>query len=123
MAKRKKSGVWPGIVSRNMRAASQFALRIGRAAAKQSAARAKPAPVERKTPRRAPTRAAGRWLVGAAVGAAGSRRYHLFVPAGLGAREKPPLLVMLHGCAQDGMAFARSTRMNAIAQREGFLVL
>jgi poly(hydroxyalkanoate) depolymerase family esterase len=32
-------------------------------------------------------------------------------------------MVMLHGCAQDANAFARSTRMNRIAMRERFLVL
>ena len=34
-----------------------------------------------------------------------------------------PLLVMLHGCDQDAAAFARSTRMQAIAAREKFLLL
>ncbi len=124
MAKRKKAGIWASIVSRNARAASQFALRIGRSAVKQSISHvAKPAAAARKSAKRAPVAAAGRWLAGVAVGSAGSRRYHLFVPAGLGIRDHPPLLVMLHGCGQDGLGFARSTRMNAIAQREGFLVL
>lgn len=124
MGKRKKAGIWASIVSRNTRAASQLALRIGRAAIKQSMPRvAKPAPAARKSTSRGSVAAAQRWLAGAAVTSAGSRRYHLFVPAALSARDHPPLLVMLHGCGQDGLAFAKSTRMNAIAQREGFLVL
>lgn len=124
MVKRKKAGSWANIVSRNMRAASRMALRIGRVAVKQTVARAaRPAPVARKAAKPVPARAPGRWLAEMAVAGAGARRYHLFVPAGLGARDGAPLLVMLHGCGQDGLGFARSTRMNAIAQREGFLVL
>jgi poly(hydroxyalkanoate) depolymerase family esterase len=124
MGKRKKAGIWAAIVSRNARAASQFALRVGRAAVRQSMSRvAKPAAAVRKSTNRGTLAAAQRWLAGVAVGSAGSRRYHLFVPAGLSVRDHPPLLVMLHGCGQDGLGFARSTRMNAIAQREGFLVL
>ncbi|MEP6503526.1 MAG: PHB depolymerase family esterase, partial [Betaproteobacteria bacterium] len=65
----------------------------------------------------------GEWLTGLATGPAGARRFHLFRPAGLRPDGSPPLLVMLHGCSQDGAAFAKSTRMNAIAAREGFLVL
>jgi poly(hydroxyalkanoate) depolymerase family esterase len=32
-------------------------------------------------------------------------------------------MVMLHGCGQDAATFARSTRMNGVAAREGFMVL
>lgn len=124
MGKRRKAGIWASIVSRNARAASQFALRMGRAAIKQSMAPVtQVAPAARKSATRVAAAPAQRWLAGAAATSAGSRRYHLFVPAALGARDRPPLLVMLHGCGQDGLAFARSTRMNAVAQREGFLVL
>ena len=124
MGKRKRAGSWAGIVSRNVRAMSQLALRIGRVAAKQSVVRAaKPAPAKKAAARPAPARSTGGWLAGIATGPAGARRYHLFVPAGLPAGATPALLVMLHGCAQDALGFARSTRMNAIAQREGFLVL
>lgn len=124
MGKRKKAGIWASILSRNARAASQFALKVGRVAVKQSISRvAKPAAVARKSTHRAPLATANRWLAGVAVGSLGSRRYHLFVPTGLRASDQPPMLVMLHGCGQDGLGFARSTRMNSIAQREGFLVL
>ena len=122
MAKRKRTPSWTTITSRNLRAVSQLALRIGRVVAKQSVARApKPTAVKRPAAKRAVS--PGQWLSGVAASATGARRYHLFVPAGLRATDHPPLLVMLHGCGQDALGFARSTRMNAIARREGFLVL
>ena len=72
-----------------------------------------------------PPSGAGDWLAGTAIGPAGARRYHLFRPEGLVLQrgEKPPLLVMLHGCGQHGRDFAESTRMNRVAARERCLVL
>ena len=53
--------------------------------------------------------------------AAGERAYKLYVPAG--PRQQPmALVVMLHGCAQQGADFARGTRMNALADQHGFMV-
>lgn len=52
-----------------------------------------------------------------------SRDYRLYVPDNLPAGRGRPLVVMLHGCKQDPEAFAAGTRMNALADREGFLVL
>lgn len=49
------------------------------------------------------------------------RGYKLYEPAG--AKANRPLLVMLHGCLQDPDDFAAGTRMNAIADKENFLVL
>lgn len=50
-------------------------------------------------------------------------RYRLYEPR----REDPavllPVVVMLHGCKQDSEDFARGTRMNEVAARDGFLVL
>lgn len=51
------------------------------------------------------------------------RRYKLFVPNRARTGRRLPLVVMLHGCGQDPDGFARDTRMNEIAQAEGFLVL
>jgi poly(hydroxyalkanoate) depolymerase family esterase len=52
---------------------------------------------------------------------AGARTYKLYVPSSYG--ERPvPLLVMLHGCGQSPDDFAAGTRMNEIAEEEGFLV-
>lgn len=75
--------------------------------------------------RKAPKAGAGRgdWLSGFAPGATGLRRYRLFRPAGIRFGERVPLLVMLHGCHQDAKRFADSTRMNALAARERFMVL
>jgi poly(hydroxyalkanoate) depolymerase family esterase len=73
--------------------------------------------------RRTPPAGAGAWIPGVALGATGARRFRLFRPSGVSLGERLPLLVMLHGCGQDAKAFAESTRMNRIAQRERFLVL
>lgn len=72
--------------------------------------------------RRAPP-GPGEWLPGVAACAAGTRRFHLYRPPGVSARERLPVLVMLHGCRQDARGFARLTRMNRLAARERFLVL
>ena len=69
------------------------------------------------------SRGAGDWLAGVALGPTGARRYRLYRPPQPQAGEQLPLLVMLHGCGQDADSFASSTRMNAIAARERFLVL
>ncbi|WGF89942.1 extracellular catalytic domain type 1 short-chain-length polyhydroxyalkanoate depolymerase [Marinivivus vitaminiproducens] len=50
------------------------------------------------------------------------RDYTLFVPSGAVTGVRMPLLVMLHGCAQDPDGFAADTGMNVIAEAETFLV-
>jgi poly(hydroxyalkanoate) depolymerase family esterase len=52
---------------------------------------------------------------------AAHRAYKLYVPASRSKRPRP-LLMMLHGCQQDPDDFAAGTRMNAWADRHGFLV-
>lgn len=48
------------------------------------------------------------------------RVYRLYVPT---APQGPaPLVVMLHGCTQDPTGFAAGTRMNEVAEANGFLV-
>ena len=54
------------------------------------------------------------------------RNYRLYVPPHVSKRnggDSLPLVVMIHGCRETAEAFERGTRMNAIADREGFAVL
>ena len=51
------------------------------------------------------------------------RAYRLYLPAAASSRDGLPLLVMLHGCGQDALAFAEGTRMNQLAERHDFIVL
>jgi len=55
--------------------------------------------------------------------AAGTRPFKLFVPPQAAAGQPLPLVVMLHGCTQDPDDFAAGTRMNELAQAQGFFVL
>ncbi|NOZ17768.1 MAG: PHB depolymerase family esterase [Betaproteobacteria bacterium] len=48
--------------------------------------------------------------------------YWLYTPPLRGSKP-PALMVMLHGCKQSAEALAHGTRMNALADREGFIVL
>jgi poly(hydroxyalkanoate) depolymerase family esterase len=78
-----------------------------------------------KPPRPAarPAAGTGSWQPGLALGAGTARRYRVYRPPGVALGQRLPLLVMLHGCGQDAQAFADSTRMNALARRQGFVVL
>jgi poly(hydroxyalkanoate) depolymerase family esterase len=64
----------------------------------------------------------GRFFESSFTGSAGTRAFKLFVPGGYEG-DALPLVVMLHGCLQEPDDFAAGTRMNAIAQEQGFLVL
>jgi poly(hydroxyalkanoate) depolymerase family esterase len=77
--------------------------------------------VEAATPARV-VDAEGRFLESSFTGSAGTHAFKLFVPGGYEG-DALPLVVMLHGCLQDPDDFAAGTRMNAIAQEQGFLVL
>ncbi len=81
--------------------------------------------------------APARWLEGIAKNVNGrmlpwvlippERRYRLYIPAGISDRDQPAglpaMVVMIHGCRQDAETFAAATRMNALADRDGFVVL
>ena len=51
------------------------------------------------------------------------RTYHLYLSRRYSANRLAPLVVMLHGCKQDAATFASGTRMNELADQEGFAVL
>ena len=119
MRKRIRSSPWAKIFHRSLATVTRSALKTGTRAVKSAVKRAiKTAVVKNKPPP-----GAGAWSPGVAMGASGARRYRLYRPPGVKFGERLPLIVMLHGCGQDANAFATSTRMNRIAQRERFLVL
>ncbi|MGH6821217.1 MAG: extracellular catalytic domain type 1 short-chain-length polyhydroxyalkanoate depolymerase, partial [Methylocella sp.] len=53
--------------------------------------------------------------------AAGSRDYKIYVPRLINGRKRP-LIIMLHGCAQNPDDFAVGTGMNRLAEVHGFIV-
>ncbi len=57
------------------------------------------------------------------VAAEGTRSYRIHIPPGLPASARPALLVMLHGCQQSAADLAASTRMNQLANAQGFVVM
>jgi poly(hydroxyalkanoate) depolymerase family esterase len=64
----------------------------------------------------------GEFVRGSHTHASLTREYKLYVPPGPFERQ-PPLVVMLHGCTQDADDFAAGTGMNALADKQGFVVL
>ncbi|MDQ0268568.1 extracellular catalytic domain type 1 short-chain-length polyhydroxyalkanoate depolymerase [Cytobacillus purgationiresistens] len=65
------------------------------------------------------TKAAGQVI----NGSYGGKSYTLYVPSQYQVGQSYPLYVMLHGCTQDANQFSTGTKMNALAEEKGFLVL
>ena len=73
-------------------------------------------------PQARPASGGGEFLSGRYTAAAGSRAYRLYVPGAHHVRPLP-LVVMLHGCTQQPDDFAAGTRMNRLAEEQGWFVL
>ena len=125
MTRRIRKSLWSTSFQRTLGALTRATLRSGtRAVAKASATALRAAVKLPARPRKVVAAArSGHWLAGTAIGPAGARRYRLFKPAGARNMAPLPLLVMLHGCDQDAAGFARSTRLQGLAAREGFMLL
>ncbi|HET9977247.1 MAG TPA: PHB depolymerase family esterase [Burkholderiaceae bacterium] len=117
MARRSIASLWTRTFERSLATFTRSAVRSGTRALADALERT-PLRARRATPK-----GAGDWLPGLAVGSAGARRFRLYRPRGVAVGESLPLMVMLHGCGQDAAAFADSTRMNRLAERERFFVL
>jgi poly(hydroxyalkanoate) depolymerase family esterase len=63
----------------------------------------------------------GRFVAHVYRNRAGQRHYKVYTPAHF--RPGVPLVVMLHGCSQSPDDFAVATRMNALAEELGFVVV
>ena len=61
-------------------------------------------------------RMSGRLVDGVYASALGKRTYKLYIPGGF-TGQPLPLLIMLHGCTQSSVDFARGTRMNELAEK------
>ncbi|MEQ1694160.1 MAG: PHB depolymerase family esterase, partial [Gemmatimonas sp.] len=66
---------------------------------------------------------AGQVITGRYQAVAGARAWRLFVPSSYDRAKPPMLLVLLHGCTQTAENVARGSRMDAVAEARGFLVL
>jgi len=78
--------------------------------------------VDEAPPALRPQTGTGRFVESTFTGAGGTRAFKVFVPDGFEGVALP-LVVMLHGCTQNPDDFAAGTRMNVLAQEQGFVVL
>lgn len=53
----------------------------------------------------------------------GGRYYGKYVPSSYDGSEAVPLVMMLHGCSQNGDGFKNETQMNQVAEQEGFIAV
>jgi poly(hydroxyalkanoate) depolymerase family esterase len=115
MAKQIRSAPWARLFATGLKAVTRSSSRAGA----RVVSKAVKSGIEALKPPPGP----GDWIPGVAIGAAGTRRYRLYLPPKVTLGERLPLMVMLHGCGQDAKSFAIGTRMNRIAARQRFAVL
>ena len=65
----------------------------------------------------------GQFVTRSYSNAAGTLHYKMYIPASRHGHVAAPLVVMLHGCKQGPDDFAAATRMNALAEEHGFIVV
>src|SRR5688572_21055113 len=70
----------------------------------------------------APGRTGGEFITRSHTNAAGTREYKTYLPL-VYEGQALPVVVMLHGCQQEPDDFAAATRMNALADEHGFVVV
>lgn len=56
-------------------------------------------------------------------GVLGKRDYKLFIPTNLDTSKKYPVVVMMHGCEQSAVDFAKGSRITEWAEKKKFIVL
>lgn len=76
----------------------------------------------RPAPRQVDIAGGAQFLSGTHQGKSGSRAYRTYVPASAEAGASA-IVMMLHGCTQSPEDFAIGTGMNALAERDGFIVI
>ena len=81
-----------------------------------------PASLSRLDRARSDIFAGGKVIKGSYTNQAGTRTYKLYIPSGY-CGQSLPLVIMLHGCTQTPDDFAAGTRMNVLAEKEGFFVV
>ena len=93
-------------------------------AAQDSSQSLLPAPAQPLEPREVKPQRRGQFLSRSFTSPAGLLAYKVYVPAGYASNtaRRYPLVVMLHGCTQSPDDFATGTRMNVLAEQQGFLV-
>lgn len=124
MARRIRKSLWGTSLQRTLGAMTRATLRSGTRAWGKAASKAMQAAAGPKPARAGSRKSAApatRWITGLGVGPSSVRRYRLCRP--MSAVTPAPLLVMLHGCDQDATGFARSTRLQALAARAGWMLL
>lgn len=83
-----------------------------------------PAPAQPLETREVKPQRRGQFLSRSFTSVAGLLAYKVYVPASYASSpaRRYPLVVMLHGCTQSPDDFAAGTRMNTLAEQQGFLV-